>query len=547
MITIIRNSFSILSSREKNRLVLFALSDVVISILDIAGLAALLLVIKTFTEPNNNIVRLPILSIYLVALGTLFIIKNIGAYLINQGKYRFVYRVATRLSEQNLLQYLEGNYQDYVNQDSAVQIRRISQQPIEFAHYVLAGIQQLISETIMVTLTVIAILVYNPTLFALLCAALAPPLIVLSFYIKKRIRSVRSNVKTSSELTLQHLKEALAGYIESNVYGTKDFFIGRYHLKQQSLNHYLADLQSMHALPNRLMEIFAVIGLLVLIAFNQFATTDTIIPVVTIGAFVAAAYKIIPGLVKMLNVNGQVKTYAFTAEDMLPPEKKQVSPSVEHAPAIRSISMKQVSFSYNGKHILHKTDLDAKQGELVGLTGLSGKGKTTLINLLLGFLEPSHGDIFINNLPATTSDRQRYWKNTSYVKQQPFLVHDTILKNITLHDKDFDADRLKQVTSDSGLDTLLTQLPQGLNTVITENGKNISGGQRQRIALARALYKDAGLLLLDEPFNELDEASEQRLMHLLQRLADRGKLILLITHDTKSLSFCNKIISLDAT
>ncbi|HEX6181051.1 MAG TPA: ABC transporter ATP-binding protein [Chitinophagaceae bacterium] len=547
MITIIRNSFSILSSREKNRLVLFALSDVVISILDIAGLAALLLVIKTFTEPYNNLVRLPNLSIYLLALGTLFIIKNIGAYLLNQGKYRFVYRVATRLSEQNLLQYLEGNYQDYVNQDSAVQIRRISQQPIEFAHYVLAGIQQLISETIMVTLTVVAILVYNPTLFALLCAALAPPLIVLSFYIKKRIRSVRSNVKTSSELTLQHLKEALAGYIESNVYGTKDFFIDRYNAKQQSLNYYLADLQSMHALPNRLMEIFAVIGLLVLIAFNQFATTDTIIPVVTIGAFVAAAYKIIPGLVKILNVNGQVKTYAFTAEDMLPPERKQGSPSAEHPNTIQSISMKQVSFSYNGKHILHNTDLDAKQGELVGLTGLSGKGKTTLINLLLGFLEPSHGDIFINNLPATTSDRQRYWKNTSYVKQQPFLVHDTIVKNITLHDKDFDADRLKQATNDAGLDTLLTQLPQGLNTVITENGKNISGGQRQRIALARALYKDAGLLLLDEPFNELDEASGQRLMQLLQRLAEKGKLILLITHDTKSLSFCNKIISLDAT
>ena len=547
MITIIQNSFSILTSREKNRLVLFALSDVVISVLDIAGLAALLLVIKTFTEPGNNLFRLPIAGTYLLALGALFIFKNIGAYLINQGKYRFVYRVATRLSEQNLLQYLEGNYQDYVNQDSAVQIRRISQQPIEFAHYVLAGIQQLISESIMVTLTVIAILVYNPILFALLCAALIPPLIVLSFYIKKRIRSVRKNVKTSSELTLQHLKEALAGYIESNVYGRKDFFIDRYNIKQQSLNQYLADLQSIHALPNRLMEIFAVVGLLVLIAFNQFGTTQAVVPVVTIGAFVAAAYKIIPGLVKILNVNGQVKTYAFTAEDMLSQEEKSSASPAEQAPAIRAISMKQVSFSYNGKNILHQTDLEASKGELVGLTGLSGKGKTTLINLLLGFLEPSHGEIFINNLPASTSDRQRYWKNTSYVKQQPFLVHDTILKNITLHDREYDADRLKQATADAGLDTLLTQLPQGLNTVITENGKNISGGQRQRIALARALYKDAGLLLLDEPFNELDETSEQRLMQLLQRLAEKGKLILLITHDTKSLSFCNKIISLDAT
>ena len=550
MIQIIRNTFSILTRREKNRFVLFALSDILISILDIVVLAALLVLINFYTQPGDMASEwfagkkpIPVLLVLLA----LFIVKNLGAYLINKAKYGFVYNVATRLSEQNLLQYLEGNYQDYVNKDSAVQIRRISQQPVEFAHYVLAGIQQLISESIMVVLTVITILFYNAALFGLLCAALVPPLIVLSFYIKRKIRSVRSNVKSSSELTLQYLKEALAGYIESNIYGTKDFFIQRYHTKQQTLNRYLANLQSIQALPTRFMEIFAVAGLLLLLVYNELATTNTIIPVVIIGAFVAAAYKIIPGLVKILNVNGQIKTYAFAAEDMLVQETKRSDPSKEKTPDINAVSLKQVSFSYNGKTILHKTDIEAKQGELIGLTGLSGKGKTTLINLLLGFLEPSHGEIFINNQPATMSERQRYWKNTSYVKQQPFLVHDSILKNITLHEGTFDADRLKQATDDAGLDSLLAQLPQGLNTLVTENGKNISGGQRQRIALARALYKDAALLLLDEPFNELDEASEQRLMQLLQRLAQKGKLVLLITHDTKSLSYCTKIISLDAT
>ena len=544
----IRHTFSILTRREKNRMVLFALSDVLISILDIAALAALLVLINFYVQAGgvggnwfggNKMIP------SLLSLAALFIIKNIGAYFIYKAKYSFVYSVATRLSEQNLLQYLEGNYHDYVSKDSAVHIRRISQQPVEFAHYVLAGIQQLISEGIMVILTVTAILVYNATLFALLCVALAPPLIMLSLYIKKRVRKVRGNIKSSSELTLQHLKEALAGYIESNVYGTKEFFIHRYHSKQQILNRYLADLQSVQALPSRFMEIFAVAGLLLLIAYNEFAGIDIVVPVVTVGAFVAAAYKIIPGLVKILNTTGQLKTYAFTAEDMLP-QSKQIASSSEKIPAIRSIAIKNVSFSYNGKQILHNTALDATQGELVGLTGLSGKGKTTLINLLLGFLEPSQGEILINNTLASAAQRQQHWKDTSYVKQQPFLVHDTILKNITLHDGSYDVARLKHATADAGLDTLLSQLPLGLQTVVTENGRNISGGQRQRIALARALYKDSDLILLDEPFNELDETSERSLMQLLQRLAAKGKLILLITHDTKSLSFCTKIISLDA-
>ena len=544
-----KNTFSILTPREKKRLVLFAASDVLISILDIAALAALLVLINAYTQPGNapKFVGLVASSFAtLLILVALFVFKSLSAYFINKAKYRFVYSVATRLSEQNLLQYLEGNYEDYVNQDSAVQIRRISQQPIEFAHYVLSGIQQLISEGIMVTLTIIAILIYNATLFALLCVILAPPLIALSFYIKRKTRSVRGNIKSNSELTLQHLKEALAGFIESNVYGTKDFFVDRYHTKQQTLNRYLADLQTMQTLPSRLLEIFAIAGLLLLIGFNEFSGPGTGIPVVILGAFVAAAYKIIPGLVKILNVTSQVKTFAFTAEDMLLRKRIRMDASTKKPATIQSVSMKDVSFNYNGKSILHKTDLEAKQGELVGIAGLSGKGKTTLINLLLGFLEPSHGEIFINNISTTSTQRHLYWKNTSYVKQQPFLVHDSVLKNITLHDGAYDADRLKNATEGAGLDTLLTHLPQGLNTVVTENGKNISGGQRQRIALARALYKDAGLLLLDEPFNELDESSEQRLMQLLQRLAEKGKLILLITHDTKSLSYCTKIISLDA-
>lgn len=550
MIQTIRNTFHILTRREKSRLALFAFTDVVISILDIVALALLLVLINFYTQPGDMASEWfgsdkVVLS--LLILVALFMVKNLGAYFIFRAKYAFVYRVATRLSEQNLLQYLEGNYEDYVNQDSAVHIRRISQQPVEFAHYVLAGIQQLISESIMVTLTITAILVYDATLFLLLCLALVPPLVALSFYIKKRIRSVRSAIKTSSELTIQHLKEALAGYIESNVYDTKDFFINRYHSRQQTLNRYLAELQSVQALPTRLMEIFAVVGLLLLIGFNEFAKADTLIPVVTIGAFVAAAYKIIPGLVKIININGQVKTYSFTAEDMLPVSARKMPVHRDLTEGIRSISMQNVSFNYGEKEILHDLELEIRRGELIGLSGLSGKGKTTLVNLLLGFLEPSNGKIYINNTPATAAQRQLYWRNTSYVKQQPFLVHDTILKNITMSDNGYNEAQLKNAIATAGLDALLHKLPKGLGTIITENGKNISGGQRQRIALARALYKDADLLLLDEPFNELDEGSEHTLLQLLQRLANQGKLILLITHNRKSLSFCHKIISLDAT
>ena len=133
----------------------------------------------------------------------------------------------------------------------------------------------------------------------------------------------------------------------------------------------------------------------------------------------------------------------------------------------------------------------------------------------------------------------------AYVRQQTFFIHDTLLRNITLEESGHDQKKLDYAIQTSGLDTFIAQYPEGLDKMIMENGKNISGGQQQRISIARALYRNADLILLDEPFNELDETSEISLLEHFRELAQQGKLIILITHNKKSLSYCTKIISLD--
>lgn len=540
MFSLFQKAFSALNRHERRRLILLAVADVAISVLDIALLALLLLLVHAYMHGGAQI-NWPLLGGWLngknlvaglLVLLALFIAKNTAGYLAQQARYRFVYQVAARISELHLLQYLEGKYHDYVGKDSAVHIRRISQQPVEFGHYVLAGFQQIFSEAAMILLAVTAIIWYDATLFLLLCTILLPPLLWLPFYIKRKLNTVRSNVKSSSEHALQYLKEALAGYIESNVFDKKDFLTTRYANRQQTLNGYLAQLQAAQALPPRLMETFAVAGLVLLVVFNVWVLGRPLIPVVSIGAFLAAAYKIIPGLVKILNTAGQIKTYAFTAENKLPQHAAPASTEEN----IRTLEVQNVSYSHGDKQILHNFSLCAKPGEMIGLSGISGKGKTTLFNLLLGFLEPAGGSILIN---GKNGDRKSWWKHISYVKQQPFLVHDSILANVTLSNQ-YDEARLKQAISASGIENL------GRETLITENGRNISGGQRQRIAFARALYKNADLLLLDEPFNELDDAAEQRMLQQLQQLRQQGKIILLVTHNRNSLSFCTRTISLDA-
>ena len=140
------------------------------------------------------------------------------------------------------------------------------------------------------------------------------------------------------------------------------------------------------------------------------------------------------------------------------------------------------------------------------------------------------------------------WKfrtRISYVKQQHFFLHGSVAENITFEEANYDRKRLNDILAVTGIDQIIHLFPHGLDTVITENGKNLSGGQRQRFMLARALYKDFDLLILDEPFSELDKAAEMKLLKQLRILADIGKIILLITHNTEAFSFCNKTIQLD--
>lgn len=549
---IYKNTLAILDQGEKQKLLTLSLLDVFISILDILFLIALLFVISFYSNSEYSIIipgiPFSIFNDYPLLLITFFFllfgIKNGLGFLIFKMQYNFVYNVASRISKDNLSHYLQGTYVDYVSIDSSVINRKISQQSIEFSHYVLNGMQQVFSQVVLVLISIIAILLFDPTLFILLVLILLIPVLFIAFFMKRKLNAARVHGKKTSEKAMQHLQEALAGYIESNVYLKNDFFTRRYHTFQSQLNRYLSERLILQSLPPRMIEVFAVFGLFILVLINFFTTGNNTIQLVTIGAFMAASYKIIPGIVKIINTMGQVKTYAYSVKDLLNPLLKNEKSDIKNDP-IESITLKDVSFNYVEKPVLNSFSFSIAKGDLLGISGNSGKGKTTIANLILGFLDPDTGNIYFNDLKTGSVSRQHYWNRIAYIKQQPFLIHASIIQNITLQDSSYDKEKIERILPITGLDKLTTSLPDGLETLITENGKNLSGGQRQRIILARALYKDFDLIILDEPFNELDESSEIQMLAHLQQIANEGKIVLLITHNKTALSFCNKIISLD--
>lgn len=551
MIRIFKNTWLVLELKERKKFSLLIIADIFISLADILSLAALLWIIRFYIQPEAHTPKfLPDLfndkhSIYLILLFLiLFSLINFLAYLVAKSYYTFAAGVSVRITTQNLSHYQNSSFHEFTSIDSSQHIRKISLQPFEFSQYILAGVQQMITQICLISIAALAIIVYKPILFVLLFCLLVPPLLVVFFYNHKQLKKIKYRIKDSNEKSFQYLLDALKGYVESNIDNKKGFFLNRYISERKDFSKHLFESVSLQNMPPRFIEVFAVLGLFILIAIAQWTGHTDSDTLIMIGAFMAAAYKIIPGVVKIINLSGQMKTHEYVlneiSENIL---RNQVQPG-QTKKNISSLEFNNISYSFGEKSILSNLTFKLEKGDFAGISGISGKGKTTLLNLLLGFYLPTEGEIRINGNLEKGESLESYWSSLSYTRQQTFLIHDTIAKNISL-EENYDPDKLQSAVEAAGLENFLRSLKEGVNAIITENGKNISGGQQQRIALARAFYKDAEVIILDEPFNQLDDESTNKILDHLNRLSKKGKIILLVTHDKKNFSYCNKSIVLN--
>ncbi len=552
MKSLIANTRKVLDKAENRRFNLLLVAGIAISIADIAFLALLLWIIRFYMQPGQSAVpaffpawmsdphSVGMIGIFFI----LFALKNGIAWRVSRAQFDFTSRVAVRISAQNLSRFQRSDFGQFVETDSSALIRRIALQPFEFAQHVLSGLQQIITQWVLVSLAVIAILLFNAKLFLLLLLILLPPVALVFGYIKKRTGITKKNIRDSNEESYRYLLDALKGYVESNLNQRNSFFLERFVRQRRRFSGYLFESLLLQSLPGRIIELFAVLGLFILVLIAQWKGGGDSHTLITIGAFMAAAYKIIPGIVKLVNLYGQARAFSFSTEELMPPLTAEEPAGPGYIP-IRSLAFNKVHFRYPQQTVLHQLSFSVRSGEMVGISGVSGKGKTTILNLLLGFLSPDSGEILVNDQSADSAGLQRYWPAIAYVRQQNFFIYDTILRNITLEEKEHDPGRLAFATRVTGLDNMAALFPEGLEKVITENGKNISGGQQQRIAMARAFYKNADLCLLDEPFNELDEASTFAILEELEQMTATGKMIILVTHDQRILSRCTKTVTLD--
>ena len=229
--------------------------------------------------------------------------------------------------------------------------------------------------------------------------------------------------------------------------------------------------------------------------------------------------------------------------------KNQVFPLTQNNPnQTEFIKLKfiDVSFSYNelNDQIFNNFNFSIQKGDVIGICGASGAGKTTFINLLLGLIKPTKGSIEFNDM--NINDNVPNWYSLiSYVPQNIFLYDDTILKNITFNfsDKNYDEQLLQKSIQKSQIKEFISKLPQGIDTHVGEKGVKISGGQLQRIGIARAIYKNSEILIFDESTSSLDQKVEKELMNDIYGLS-KNMTTIIISHNISILKKCDKIYQL---
>ena len=312
-------------------------------------------------------------------------------------------------------------------------------------------------------------------------------------------------------------------------------------------------IQLFGAIPTGIVEVLAFGGIL-LITLAMISSTGFTQAIPLLGMYALALKRILPVVQGSYQQISQIRYYQPSLEviynDMvaaihLSENIKPVKVEAERGHLDGTIELKDLSFSYPGmdKKVLDSISLEIPQGSMIGIAGGSGAGKTTLIDLILGLFEPKSGSILVggNTLDETTIPG---WQaGLGYVPQAAFIADGTVVKNIAfgISEDQVDLERVKEVARIAQISEFIeSELPRKYETLVGERGVRLSGGQRQRLSIARAIYHDPNVLILDEGTSALDGINEKRVMHSIQTLSGQ-KTIILVAHRLTTLKGCDTI------
>jgi ABC-type multidrug transport system fused ATPase/permease subunit len=462
-------------------------------------------------------------------------------------RHRVVGKSAVSLAGRMLLTYLTAPYAFHLRNDSASLIRKTTDAVERALGAFLASWVVLVTELCVVGGILVVLLVTAPLVGLVVVPTVAALVLIPLGLTRSLAGRWGREVQTAHEAVLRSLQSSLGAVKEVKLTGRERFF----HDVVATQQHALWRLRQRQSLLGDLLRVAVettfVLGLLlvgvVLVLVGSAETSS--LPL--LGLYAYASFRVIPSANRLLlHVNGirfgraAVRDlYADTRRlaDGIPPDRGDL-------PFTAAVAFEDVAYTYEDDRgwALRDVDLVIRRGECLGLVGPSGAGKSTLVDLLLGVLEPTRGRLTVDGRDIRVGLRS--WQSRiGYVPQTPFFLDDTLRRNIAFGfpDAEIDESRLDAALRTARLDDLVASLPSGLDTRVGERGVRLSGGERQRVAIARSLYREPEVLVLDEATAALDSLSEREVQEAIDRLRGHTTVVV-IAHRLSTVRGCDRLV-----
>ena len=552
-----------LIGQEKKKLPKIITLFFALSILDVVGIGMIGQFITYITQGEfsdnstqeylNTFIPLNVnkenLFLYLgIALVLLYLIKSIIYYFISKVIILFSKRQRRIKQIELMSSYQSMDFLLFTNRNQSEYIYAITKLTGSYANLVFLTLKT-ISDIVILLLIVLFLAFLNFSLFLTLTVLILLSVLIFNTIFSKKLNEIGKISNQYMKKLISIVNESMGGFKEIRVLGKESFFLDETEKSARKVEVVTAKGQLIGLLPKILSEMLLVTTLLTIILLTTFLDLGSKETIFLLGVYGVASIRILP-MTNALNSTIATLREATNSIDILSSDlfKTKKEPTIyseaSDLKSFETLEIKNLSYVYpnSSEKVLKNLFLKIEKKNVIGVIGESGSGKTTLVNIILGLLKPTDGEILING-------KKIHNKNfyTGYMSQDSFYIDGTLLENITLDGNiniEENNENLHRAIKSSRLEKLVKESNYGVHLHIGEHGSKISGGQRQRLSLARLFYFNKELLILDEPTSAMDDKTELEIIKEL-KIMKNNKTMIIVSHNKKILELCDIVYKIE--
>lgn len=559
----LKKFYLILSRYNITKFYLFIFLMLIVTLLELVGIGLLIPFINVLG--NNNLDLMTFLpsgikkfllgfskkELFIFALYFFFIlilIKLIFSILLNFYQNKYTFEIQVKLGTDLFKKYIFNAFSSsYSKTNSSLILRNVTDEVHIFTEGVLLQGMIFVCELFIAISIIIFLILFNIISTLTIIIFVLFTVIIFFYLIKSKLSSWGSNRQYYGALRIQEVNQSIGSIKELKLYKKENYFADRFNAfcSIGARSAYLKNTAL--SLPRISFEFLSItaISLITFIMFNLNYNLSSVLQFIIV--FSIAAFRLLPSTNRIINFMQQL-SYHKSVVNLIYKEINLPDKKLENFKNIDldfndKILIKNITFKYDldSKNILKDINFEIKKYQSIAIIGESGSGKSTLLNILLGFLEPLKGEIYLDD-KNISANLESWQSKLGYVPQDVYLLDDTIANNVAygVDKKDIDFEKVKQCIEKVFLNDFVSVLPKGLDTIVGERGSNISGGQKQRLGIARALYRNPDILLLDESTNSLDSDTEDKLIKDLLNIK-KDLTIIFVTHKINILKNFDKV------